>query len=123
MARRVWPTRTRLLPSMADNLLWLLLEDDPEIGRKVWVGYDTTGSPRAAHVEQEVDDILAANAEAEKATHGVRFGDYRPVASVPVTFFEKTGLGDAIDAGDRRYLSKILNDPDHKRFRTSRGSV
>lgn len=105
------------------DLTWLLLEDDPEIGRRVWVGYDTAGHPRAAHVEQEVDPILAANAEAEKATHGQRFGDYQRVASVPLTFFEQKGLGDALDAGDRRYLSQVLNDRDFSRFRTSRGSV
>jgi hypothetical protein len=59
----------------------------------------------------------------EKLTHATPFGDYRPLASVPLTFFEKTGLGDAVDAGDRRFISKILNDGDHKKFRTSRGDV
>jgi hypothetical protein len=105
------------------DLKWVLFDDDPEIGRKVWLGHDATGAFRAAHVEQNVDAILDANAEAEKATHGNRFGDYRPLASVPLTFFEKTGLGEAIDGGDRRYLSKILNDGDHAKFRTSRGRV
>jgi len=108
---------------MQPELLWLLLEQDAEIGRTVWVGYDKTGIPRAAHVEQEIDAILDANSEAEKATHGVRFGDYQRVASVPLTFFEKTGLGEAIDGGDRRYLSRILNDADNSKFRTSRGRV
>lgn len=102
---------------------WMLFEDDREIGRKVWLGYDDKGQFRAAHVEQEVDQILEANAEAEKATHGQRFGEYNRIASLPVTFFEKTGLGDAVDAGDRRYISKILNDGDNARFRTSRGKV
>ncbi len=105
------------------ELLWLLLEDDPEIRRKVWVGYDRAGTPRSAHVEQEVDDIIARNTEAEKATHGTRFGDYNRVASVPLTFLEKTGLDHAIDARDRRYISKVLNDSDFARFRTSRGNV
>jgi hypothetical protein len=105
------------------ELLWLLLEDDPEMRRKVWVGYDRAGTPRSARVEQEVDDIIEANAEAEKATHGARFGDYNRVASVPLTFIEKTGLDQAIDARDRRYISKILNDGDFQKFRTSRGRV
>lgn len=108
---------------MSPDLLWLLLEDDPEIGRKVWVGYDQTGHPRAAHVEQEVDDIVDRNHQEAISTMGNRFGDYNRVASVPLTFFEKTGLGDAIDAGDRRYLSKVLNDADYRGFRTSRGKV
>lgn len=108
---------------MKSGLNWLLFDDDREIGRKVWLGYDEKGAFKAAHVEQEIDAILDANAEAEKATQGQRFGDYNRIASVPLTFFEKTGLGDAIDAGDRRYLSKILNDADHSKFRTSRGKV
>ena len=106
---------------MADHRVFF--EHDPEMGRTVWLVFDDKGNMKGAHVEQEIDAILDANAEAEKATNGVRFGDYNRVASVPLTFFEKTGLGDAIDAGDKRYLSKILNDADHKRFRTSRGDV
>lgn len=106
---------------MADHKIFF--DHDPEIGRTVWLVFDDQGRMKGAHVEQEVDAILDANAEAEKLTQGVRFGDYNRVASVPLTFFEKTGLGDAIDAGDRRYLSKVLNDADHQRFRTSRGRV
>lgn len=108
---------------MNPALKWMLFDDDKEIGRKVWLGYDEKGQFRAAHVEQEVDPIIAANVEAEKASHGVKFGEYNRVASLPLTFFEKSGLGDAIDAGDKRYLSKVLNDGDNAKFRTSRGRV
>lgn len=108
---------------MRPDLNWLLFEDDPELKRKVWLGYDASGQFRAAHVEQDVDGIIADNAEAEKETHGKAFGDYNRVASVPLTFFEKTGLGDAVDAGDKRYISKVLNDSDFRGFRTSRGKV
>jgi hypothetical protein len=101
----------------------ILFDYDEEMGRTVWLVFDDKGNMKGAHVEQQVDSILEANAEAEKATHGTPFGDYRPLASVPLTFFEKTGLGDAIDAGDKRYLGKILNDGDFKKFRTSRGAV
>ncbi len=108
---------------MNPSLNWLLFDDDREIGRKVWLGYDEKGSFRAAHVEQEVDAILEANKMWADISAGTRFGEYNRVASVPLTFFEKTGLGDAVDAGDRRYISKILNDGDHSKLRTSRGSV
>lgn len=108
---------------MNPSLTWMLFDDDPEIGRKVWLGYDDKGQFKAAHVEQEIDAVLEANAEAEKASHGQRFGDYNRIASVPLTFFEKTGLGDAVDARDQRYISKILNDTDFSKFRTSRGRV
>ena len=102
---------------------WMLFDDDPEIQRKVWIAWDKNGLMVAAHVEQEVDSILEANVEAEKETHGKRFGDYNRIASIPLTMWEKTGLGDAVDAGDRKYLSKVLNDSDNRKFRTSRGKV
>lgn len=101
----------------------ILFDHDPEIGRTVWLVFDDKGKLRGAHVEQEVDGIIDANREAEKETHGRRLGDYQKIASVPLTFMEKTGLDQAIDAGDRRYLSKVLNDADHSGFRTSRGKV
>jgi hypothetical protein len=106
---------------MADHRVFF--DYDPEIKRTVWLVFDDKGQMKGAHVEQEVDAILEANAEAEKATHGVKFGDYNRVASVPLTFLEKTGLSDAIDARDQRYVSKVLNDSDHSKFRTSRGRV
>lgn len=104
---------------MADHRVFF--EHDPEIGRTVWLVFDDQGNMKGAHVEQEVGHILEANARMEEATQGTPFGDYRPLASVPLTFFEKAGLGEAIDAGDKRYLSKILNDGDYAKFRTSRG--
>lgn len=93
------------------------------MGRKTYVGFDDQGNMRGAHVVQNIDAILEANAEAEKLTHGRRFGEWSKAASVPLTFMEKTGLGDAISGGDRRYLSKVLNDADNAKFRTSRGKV
>ena len=106
---------------MADHRVFF--DHDPEIGRTVWLVFDDRGNMKGAHVEQEVDAILEANAEAEKATHGVRFGDYNRIASIPLTFMERTGLDQAIDARDQRYISKVLNDSDNRKFRTSRGSV
>jgi hypothetical protein len=101
----------------------MLFEDDPEIGRKVWLIFDDKGNLKGAHVEQDVDHILEMNKVAADISSGTRFGDYNRIASVPLTFLEKTGLGDAIDAGDRRFVSKVLNDSDNSGFRTSRGSV
>ena len=101
----------------------VLFDHDTEIGRTVWLVFDDKGQMKGAHVEQEADKIIEENREAEKLTHGVRFGDYNRVASVPLTFMEKSGLGDAIDGHDKRGISKILNDSDYSGFRTSRGKV
>lgn len=98
-------------------------EYDPELRRTTWLIFNDWGRLIGAHVEQEVDDILEANGEAEKLTQGQRFGEWNHAARVPLTLMEKTGLGDAISAGDRRFMSKVLNDSDNAKFRTSRGRV
>lgn len=105
------------------GLHWVLFEDDKEMGRRVYIGYDDKGVPRGAHEEQDIDHILAANALAKNATDGRKFGEWNRAASVPLTFMQKTGLGDAINGQDRRYMSKILNNSDYSGFRTSRGKV
>lgn len=101
----------------------VLFDDDPEIGRKVYLVFDERGNLRGAHVEQDVDHIVEMNKQALDISSGTRFGDYNRIASVPLTFLERTGLGDAVDAGDRRFISKVLNDSDNSGFRTSRGRV
>lgn len=99
-------------------------EHDPEIGRTVWLIFDDQGVPRGAHVEQEADAIFEANAQAMRASEGAgRFGDYNRIASIPLTLYEKTGIGDAVAAKDRKYISKVLNDSDLSKIRTSRGRV
>ena len=107
------------------GLHWVLLEHDPELKRKTYVGYDDQGHPRGAHVEQEVDAILEHNAAMRSFNAGRAFkGDaYKPAASIPLTLMEKLGMGDAIASRDRRFISKILNDSDYAKFRTSDGKV
>lgn len=98
-------------------------EYDPQLRRTTWLVHDDDGNFRGCMVEQEIDEILEANAVAEKATLGQRFGEWQKVASVPLTLMEKTGLGDAIAARDKRFISKLLNDPDYRKLRTSRGNA
>jgi hypothetical protein len=105
------------------GLHWVLLEEDPEIKRKTYVGYDDKGRPRGAHVEQEVDAILEQNTRLRSFNAGQKWGDYKPTASIPLTLFEKLGMQDAISSQDRKYISKVLNDGDYAKLRTSDGKV
>ena len=98
-------------------------EHDPELGRTVWLIFDDFGNVKGAHVEQDATKIIEANVEAEKLTHGAKFLEWNRVASVPLTWMEKTGLDVALDMGDNKYISKLLNDSDHAKLRTSRGKV
>ena len=103
---------------------WTLFDHDLLTGRRIYMSLDE-GPPGKTlwRVEIPVDDVIEANAEAEKASHGRRFGDWNRVASVPVNIMEKTGLDIAVQARDNRFLSKFLNDSDNAKFRTSRGKV
>lgn len=103
---------------------WTLFDHDPLTGRKVWFSLDEAPEGKTAwRVEMPVDDVIAANAEAEKATHGARLPEWNRVASVPLNIMEKVGLDVAVQSKDDRFLSKVLNDSDFSKFRTSRGRV
>lgn len=103
---------------------WTLFDHDPLTGRKVWFSLDEAPEGKTAwRVELPIDSVIESNAEAEKATHGVKLPDWNRVASVPLNIMEKTGLDTAVQAKDDRFISKFLNDIDHSKFRTSRGKV
>lgn len=101
---------------------WTFFDYDPETRTKVHFRLLDNGSTEF-HIEQDVDLILRANEEAEKLTHGQRLPDWNRVASIPLRLIERAGLDIATQMRDDRFLSKWLNDPDHSKFRTSRGRV
>ena len=101
---------------------WFLLKHDPDT-QTVVAGQLQEDGRMLVRTVQNVDKILEANAEAEKATMGVRFPDWTRVASVPLRMIEKTNLDVAVSMGDKKYVSKILNDSDFNKVRTSRGKV
>lgn len=100
---------------------WVLFDQDPETGTMIWMMLD--GDKTVFRIDQNVDPILEANAEAEKLTQGKRFGDWNRIASVPLRLVEKTGLDIATSMRDQRFISKWMNDGDNAKFRTSRGRV
>lgn len=104
---------------------WELLDSNPSSGEYVY-GYFVGPQLQAIRVDvptTELERVLAENGEAEKATHGVRFGEWNRVASVPLALLNSTGLDTAVQMRDDRYVSKVLNDSDFAKFRTSRGRV
>lgn len=101
---------------------WEFFDYDPDTRTRVMWRLRDDGCAEFA-IEQNVDLILAANVEAEKETHGKRFGDWNRIGSVPTRLVEKTGIDVAVDMRDQKFISKFFNDPDHAKLRTSRGTV
>lgn len=104
---------------------WELLDTDLSQGRYTY-GYFDEGRLKAIRVDvptTALERLAFENGEAEKATHGQRFGDWNRIASVPLPLMDQLGLDTAVQMGDDKYVSKVLNDPDNSKFRTSRGKV
>lgn len=104
-------------------MAWDMLDRDPITGVERWLYFEDGKLLGMRFDVPNVDPLLEANAEAEKATHGRRFGDWNRIASVPLVLLEKSGLDTAVDMRDDKFISKWMNDPDHQKFRTSRGNV
>lgn len=100
---------------------WTLFDYIPGV-RRVWV--------RDAGEEWEfiteylnAEATKAANAAIREETEGKRFGDYRPLLSMPPNEMRATGVEEAIRQGDDRFLARFFNDGDNAGYRTSRGRL
>lgn len=102
---------------------WQLFDYDAATGRSVWVTEGDIPGQMIFRIDTPVDEILEANVEAEKATHGQRFGDWNRAASIPLQLYHSAGLAEAAREGDDAYLRRFLNDGDNAKFRTSRGRL
>jgi hypothetical protein len=72
--------------------------------------------------QQLVQPILDDNHEALNNSAGQRWGDGKIVASIPLPeYFEK--FVPARQAGDEKYIKKLLNDSDFSKFRRFGGKV
>ncbi len=104
---------------------WELIDTDLSEGRYTYalIEGDKIKAIRVDVPTTALEQLLYENGEAEKASHGQRFGDWNRVASVPLPLLTEIGLDTAIQMGDDKYVSKVLNDTDNAKFRTSRGRV
>lgn len=98
-----------------------LIDHDPQTGRCVWMA--EIDGQYVFRVDMPLEGMFVQNHEALMATMGNRFGDYNRFASVPLEIAHHSGVSEAIEQGDDRFLSRWFNDPDNRKFRTSRGTV
>lgn len=104
---------------------WELIDSDIAEGRYTYalIEGDQVKAIRVDVPTTALERLMFENGEAEKATHGQRLPEWNRVASVPLPLLTHTGLDDAIRGGDNKYVSKVLNNSDNQKLRTSRGKV
>lgn len=114
--------RTRSLVSEIRDGQFTLFDYDYETGRSVWVAHDPMTGQGTFRIDYPVDATIRANVEAEKASHGKRFGDYAHIASIPMNLYHGSGLAEAQQQADHQWVSRWLNDSDNRAWRASRGN-
>lgn len=114
------PTPCRVNDMITDGA-WTLIDHEIETGRSTWM--TEQDGQYVFRVDMPLNDIFDQNNDAVVESIGRKFGDYNRVASIPHHLIYKNGVNDAIQQHDSKWLSKWLNDPDNKKFRTSRGRV
>jgi len=100
---------------------WVLIDHDLETGRSVWMAHQ--GDQYVFRIDMPLDDVFEQNNAAVIESMGRRFGDYNRVASIPADLIYYNGVDEALRQRDDKWLSRFLNDPDNRKFRTSRGRV
>ena len=98
---------------------WELFDYDVRSGRSVWRYFD--GAVTHFRTDYPVGSLIEANAQQRNAA-SERFGEGKRVASIPLSLFYDQ-LAQAQAQGDDRYMSRWLNDGDHRAFRTFEGKV
>lgn len=88
-----------------------------------WARTDDDGNVVICTQHLVTGDLLDLNRSAENDSAGKRFGDGKVVARIPEHILYSSGLAEAVREHDKRFISRFLNDPDNKHFRTFRGRV
>ena len=106
---------------------WRLVDYDPFSEISEWYLYDDA-NPRQPKIhmrtiQHNVDAMLDANQAEFNAQLGVRWGDGKKVATIPTNVAAALGLDDALAAGDRSFIRKVLNNSDYSKLRTFKGNL
>ena len=105
---------------------WYLMDDNPFLGVRRWGKDDENGTLIRTEYYAAVP-FMEANAAQYRESIGERFGNdlgngMRHVASVPMHIWARE-IAPLEKAGDKKAISRWMNDIDHRAFRTFRGKV
>ena len=100
---------------------WYLVDHDLKLKRTVWARTNDDGST-TYRTDYMVDDTIDTNTAQRNLAQPGWAGDYHHVASIPLNVYYDQ-LAEASRQGDDKYLSKWLNDSDHRAWRTKDGRI
>lgn len=99
-----------------------LLDYDPETGVTRW--WLDLGDGRAAVCTQTpVDELFDLNQSQAADSLSKSWGDGQVAARIPLDVYYASGYAEAKRQGDKKWVSRFLNDPDYRKFRTFKGKV
>ena len=108
------------MPKIKDGE-WTLFDWDALTGRSVW--YLEDGNKTHWRTDYPVESTLSENTAVRNIAQKAWTGDYHRVASIPLNVAYDSGMVDASSQNDTKYMSKWLNDPDNRGWRTKEGKV
>lgn len=94
------------------------LNYDAFTGITTWFKTNEDGST-TIYSRSDNEKLLEDNKATFMDTKNTKLGDYVPLARIDDLSMQKLHLSEAIQQKDRKYLSKVLNDPELAKFRTS----
>jgi len=100
---------------------FVLVDYDHFSGRSVWSMFN--GEKTVYRIDYPVDKLVTQNqTERNNAPQGWQ-GDWHKVASVPLNMAYDSGLVEAMNQNDDKFISRMLNDSDNRAWRTKDGRV
>lgn len=102
---------------------WSLISYDYATGRSVWSYFD--GEKTTYRTDYPVQATIAENTAVRNAAKKAWKGDYHLIASIPLNILhdENSGLMKAHSEGDDKFVSRWMNNSDHRAWRTKEGTV
>lgn len=100
---------------------FVLVDYDHASGRSVWSYYD--GEKTHYRVDYPVAQAIEQNTLLRNSAPSGWKGDWHKIASVPLNALYDTGLAEAMNQHDDKFISRFLNDSDNRAWRTKDGRV
>jgi hypothetical protein len=94
------------------------LNYDAWTGITTWFKTNEDGST-TVYSRSDNDALLEANKATFLDTKNRKHGDWMPLARIDDLTMQNTHLSEALKQSDRKYVAKVLNDPDMAKFKTS----